>query len=297
MKSIAVIPAYNESLTIASMVFLSLEHVTDVIVVDDGSLDKTSDMARLAGAHVYSLPKNSGKAAALMRGLDEAIAQNPDVIIMLDGDGQHNPDEIPILIKPILDNSADFVIGSRFLGSEHHVPLHRRVGQVVLDHTITNRNATFSDTQSGYRAFGPACYPHLRTIRSHGYNIELDMIDVMQKAVLRIMEVPIHVRYAGLPNIHKKNPILHGFDVITLAFGFIGYERPLLCFGLPGLVSLCIGTLSGLITSNIYGATKEFAIGYALISVLLILGGLLLCMTALILNAIDVIIKKGIYNE
>jgi len=91
MKSIVVIPAYNEALTIASLVFLSQEHVTEVIVVDDGSLDNTSELARLAGAHVYSLPKNAGKAAALMKGLYEAIAQHPDVIIMLDGDGQHNP--------------------------------------------------------------------------------------------------------------------------------------------------------------------------------------------------------------
>jgi glycosyltransferase involved in cell wall biosynthesis len=297
MKSIVVIPAYNEALTIASLVFLSLEHATEVIVVDDGSLDTTSKLARLAGAQVYSLSKNAGKAAALMKGLYEAIAQHPDVIIILDGDGQHNPYELPVLMKPILDDSADVVIGSRFLACEHQVPRHRRIGQIILDHTIPHHKMKFSDTQSGYRAFGPCAYPHLLTIRSHGYNIELDMIDVMQKTDLRIMEVPIHVRYDGLPNIHKKNPILHGLDLATSIFGFIGYQRPLLCFGLPGLVSLCIGILSGLITSDIYGATKEFAIGYALISVLLIISGLLLGMTALILNAIDVIIKKGMYNE
>ena len=295
MKSIVVIPAYNEALTIASLVFLSLKHVTEVIVVDDGSMDNTSELARLAGAQVYTLAKNAGKAAALMKGLDEAIAQNPDVIIMLDGDGQHDPDEIPTLIKPILDNIADFVIGSRFLGNEHHVPRHRRVGQVILDQTIQHK-MKFSDTQSGYRAFGPGAYSHLLTIRSHGYNIELDMIDVMQKADLRIMEVPIHVRYDGLPNIHKENPILHGLDVITFTFGFIGYQRPLLCFGLPGLISLVIGIILGLITSDIYYSTGIFAIAYALICVLLIVSGLLLGMTALILNAFDVIFKKSMYS-
>jgi len=295
MKSIVVIPAYNEALTIASLVFLSLKHVTEVIVVDDGSLDNTSELARSAGAHVYTLSQNAGKAAALMKGLDEAIAHHPDVIIMLDGDGQHNPDEIPTLMKPILDDSADFVIGSRFLESGTRVPRHRRVGQVILDQTINNQKMKFSDTQSGYRAFGPCAYSHLLTIRSHGYNIELDMIDVMQKADLRIMEVPIHVRYDGLPNIHKKNPILHGLDVVTFVFGSIGYSRPLLCFGLPGLVSLCIGILLGFVTLEIYNVTKIFAIGYALLTVLLIISGLLLGMTALILNAFDVIVKKGMY--
>jgi glycosyltransferase involved in cell wall biosynthesis len=258
MKSIVVIPAYNEALTIASIVFLSLKHVTEVIVVDDGSLDNTSELARLAGAQVHILPQNAGKAAALLKGLHEAIAQSPDVIIMLDGDGQHNPDEIPTLIKPILDDIADFVIGSRFFGNEHQVPRHRRVGQVMLDQTISNRKMKFSDTQSGYRAFGPRAYSHLLTIRSHGYNIELDMIDVLQKTDLVIMEVPIHVRYDGLPNIHKKNPILHGLDVVTFVFGFIGYQRPLLCFGLPGLVSLCIGVILGFVTLGIYTARRHY---------------------------------------
>ena len=292
MKSIVVIPAYNEALTIASLVFLSLKHVTEVIVVDDGSQDKTSELARLAGAHVYTLERNAGKAAALMKGLDEAIAQNPDIIIMLDGDGQHNPDELPILMQPILEGNADFVIGSRFLEGEHDVPRHRRIGQVILDQTVQHKTK-LTDTQSGYRAFGPGAYSHLRTIRSHGYNIELDMIDALQKADLRIMEVPIHVRYDGLPNIHKENPIIHGLDVISFSFGFIGYQRPLLCFGLPGLISVTLGIILGLITSEIYYGTGVFAIAYALICVLLILAGLLLGMTALILNAFDVIFKKS----
>ena len=292
MRSIVIIPAYNESATIASLVLLSLQHVTTVIVVDDGSQDKTAEVARLAGAQVYSLPKNEGKAAALMKGFHEATLQNPDIIITLDGDGQHDPDEIPVMVKPIHDNIADCVIGSRFLETGHHVPVHRRVGQVILDHT-TNSGMSYSDTQSGYRAFGRQTYSHLLAIKSHGYNIELDMIDVLVKADLRITEVPIHVRYDGLPHIHKKNPVLHGLDIVAFIFGSAGYQRPLLCFGLPGIISLFIGVMLGFVGFNIYDTTKIFPISYAMMSVLLIISGLLLGMTALILNAIDVIIKKG----
>jgi glycosyltransferase involved in cell wall biosynthesis len=292
MKSIAVIPAYNESATIASLVFLSLKYVTAVIVVDDGSQDKTAELARLAGAQLCFFQKNRGKTEALMEGLHVAIAQDPDIIIMLDGDGQHDPDEIPTLIKPIVENSADFVIGSRFLENEHHVPRYRRIGQIILDHTIMRNGVRCSDTQSGYRAFGPRAYSHLLTIRSHGYNIELDMINILTKADLRVTEVPIHVRYDGLPNIHKKNGLLHGLDIVTFVFGFIGYQRPLLCFGLPGFISLSVGVVLGFVGFNIYDTTKLFPISYAMMSVLLIISGLLLGMTALILNAIDVIIKK-----
>ncbi len=294
MTSVAIIPAFNEEFTIASVCFLTGKYVDKVIVVDDGSNDKTSELAGIAGAKVYRFSHNQGKAAAVMKGLQEAISINPDVIVMIDADGQHNPAQIPLLIEPVLNGDADFVIGSRFLENTNNVPKFRRVGQVLLDHTICSKQK-LTDTQSGFRSFGKASYNHLLMISSYGYNIELDMIEYLQKQNLKIMEVPIQVRYKNLPNAHKKNPIIHGFDVATFAFGFIGYKRPLLLFGIPGIISLIIGVILGFMGFNIYDTTKLFPISYAMMSVLLIISGLLLLITALIINAFDVIIKKQLH--
>lgn len=294
MTSVAIIPAFNEEFTIASLCLLTGKYVDKVIVVDDGSSDNTSELAGITGAEVYKLSHNQGKAAAVMKGLHEAISINPDVIVMIDADGQHNPAQIPLLIEPVLNGDADFVIGSRFLENTNIVPKFRRIGQVLLDHTIHSKQK-MTDTQSGFRSFGKASYNHLQMINSYGYNIELDMIEYLQKQNLKIMEVPIQVRYDNLPNAHKKNPIIHGFDVATFAFGFIGYKRPLLLFGIPGIISLIIGVILGFVGFNIYDTTKLFPISYAMMSVLLIISGLLLLITALIINAFDVIIKKQLH--
>ena len=97
---IAIIPAYNEELSIGSVVLQTRHFVNYVIVVDDGSTDNTSFIAEAAGAEVIRIPQNSGKAAAMMKGFERARELNPAIVVMLDGDGQHNPAEIPNLIKP-----------------------------------------------------------------------------------------------------------------------------------------------------------------------------------------------------
>ncbi|MDN5319832.1 MAG: hypothetical protein PWP49_252 [Thermococcaceae archaeon] len=115
MKTLIVIPAYNEELTIGSVVALAKKY-GDVLVVDDGSKDRTSEIAQNAGAIVIRHDVNKGKGAALKTGFGYALANGYDVVVTLDADGQHN---IPLLLKPILKGEADLVIGSRYL----NVPL------------------------------------------------------------------------------------------------------------------------------------------------------------------------------
>ena len=112
MSKVAVLlPAYNEEVSIASMVLLSLQYADEVIVIDDGSSDRTSEVSRLAGATVLSHTTNKGKGAALKTGFK--YAQDYDIIVTIDADGQHNPSEIPDVIKPIMEDRADIVNGSR----------------------------------------------------------------------------------------------------------------------------------------------------------------------------------------
>jgi glycosyltransferase involved in cell wall biosynthesis len=107
MRIVAVIPAYNEEIAIGSIVLRTKKYVDKVIVVDDGSTDKTAEIAELAGAEVIKLDRNYGKAYALMRGFERAKELNCFAVVTLDGDGQHNPDEIPVVVDPVLNSSSE----------------------------------------------------------------------------------------------------------------------------------------------------------------------------------------------
>ncbi len=173
----AILPAYNEEVAIGSVVLRTKQYADRVIVVDDGSSDRTAEVARLAGAEVIRHQKNMGKGAALKTGFEalndlqsEAYlhisggmgpksgneSQNGHgIIVTIDTDGQHDPADIPKLVEPILKGEADMVNGSRYLnGNKKDTPFYRRMGQKVLD-AATNLDSGLSvtDTQSGFRAF------------------------------------------------------------------------------------------------------------------------------------------------
>ncbi|MCX6701341.1 MAG: glycosyltransferase family 2 protein [Methanomicrobiales archaeon] len=288
---IVVIPAYNEELVIGSIVLKSLRLVEKVIVVDDGSTDYTSDVARLAGSEVIRLPENMGKAHALLAGLNRARALGCTAAVTLDGDGQHKTREIPIVAKPVLDGKADLVIGSRFLGKTNGVPAHRRVGQKTLDlfTTIGSRQAC-TDSQSGFRALSKKALENL-DFTSYGYGIESDMISHFAERGLVIAEVPITVRYE-VPKSHKKNFISHGLGVFAGVINLISYKRPLLAFGIPGFVFFVIGLVASFYAFTEYYVTSKFPFTLSMLSVALLILGLLLIIAGLILNALVVIVAK-----
>jgi glycosyltransferase involved in cell wall biosynthesis len=152
---IAGIPAYNEEKTIAEVVLKAGVHVGKVLVCDDGSKDTTQIVARKNGAHVVEHEKNMGYGATMQTIFRKARELGADVLVTFDGDGQHDPDEIPELVKPVLEGKADIVIGSRFIkGARINVPLYRRMGILVI--TLLAKffsGYPISDAQSGFRAY------------------------------------------------------------------------------------------------------------------------------------------------
>lgn len=239
-----IIPAFNEELTIGSVVLRARMFADTVIVVDDGSSDRTAETATMAGATVLKMKVNSGKAAAVMRGFAELESIDYTVAVMMDADGQHYPEDLPEVIAPILTDQADLVIGSRFMDGSAEVPAYRRLGQKVLDRfTNLGSGVKIGDTQSGFRAMGRKGVRNM-DFRSSGYSIESAMIMHFVSRGLRITEVPISVSY-DVPNKHKKNPLSMGVGLINGLVAEIGQRRPLLFFGAPGIAMAAAGLVMG----------------------------------------------------
>jgi glycosyltransferase involved in cell wall biosynthesis len=295
----AIIPAYNESLVIGSVVLHTREYVDKVFVIDDGSNDQTAEIARLAGAVVIRINHNQGKANALMYGFDVAQQNGYETVITLDGDGQHDPEYIPQLTKPVIDGKADMVIGSRYLGMDSNIPVYRRIGQVILNFT-TNAGSNGSsynttDSQSGFRVLNTNALSNL-DFKSEGYSIESDMITHLAERDLRITEVPIKVLY-NVPHKHKQNALIHGFDVFTDVFGYIGYNRPMILFLVPGIILTLSGLLIGAMAFSGYYQTMVFPFIPTMLSIFTLILGLMLVTSGLVLNSLVQLVKSYIKRE
>lgn len=282
-RTIALIPAHNEERFIGSLVLSARQYVDLVIVVDDGSSDRTAEIATMAGATVVQHQINQGKAAAVNTGFTYARQLNPSAVVMLDGDGQHSAREIPQVLEPVLQGEADIVVGSRFLHVKSDIPAYRQIGQHAL--TLATNVASgvrVSDSQSGYRAFSARALETLSFGQS-GFSVESEMQFQAREHQLRVVEVPISVIYAEPA---KRNPFTHGMQVLNGILRLVGQTRPLLFFGGAGVVTLALGIALGLHIIQTYTRTQELGIGYGLVTVMLCVIGVLLFFAGVLLHSI-----------
>ena len=304
----AILPAFNEEVSIGSVVLRTKQYADRVIVIDDGSSDRTAEVARLAGAEVIRHQQNMGKGAALKTGFEalndlqsEAYlhitggmglksdfeSQNGHgVIVTIDTDGQHDPADIPKLVEPILNGEADMVNGSRYLnGNKKDTPFYRRIGQKVLD-VATNLDSGLSvtDSQSGFRAFASGTRDVFR-FHQNGLAIESEMLADAANAGLNIKEVEIGVRYDV--KCSTENPVSHGVKILVKVLQDMELNRPLYYFTAPGIVFSIAGIWMGLsFLQEFYrGASLQF--GPTLLMILLTLLGSFMALTGIILHSIS----------
>jgi glycosyltransferase involved in cell wall biosynthesis len=197
MTIAVILIAFDEETFIGSIVLHAKQHADLVVVVDDGSKDRTSEMAKLAGAEVIRHPKNLGKGMSIKTGLEHVTKRGYKIIITMNSHRlQHDPEDIPKLVAPILKGEADIVKGSRYMnGTDKNTPFYRRIWQNILD-SATNLNVGFNntDTQSGFRAFASHTLPAFK-FKSKGHAIENEMLMDATIAGFRIKEVNIGKKY------------------------------------------------------------------------------------------------------
>jgi len=281
-KVIAAMPAYNEQRYIGSLVIKARQYADEVLVVDDGSTDDTSQIAKLAGATVIRHKETRGKGAAIQRILAEARKTNPNIFVLLDADSQHNPDDIPLLVEPI-SRGFDIIIGSR-VRQRSNIPRYRRIGQRVLSYLsrILSREKV-ADSECGFRALSPKAVAELR-LRQNGFAIEAEMITVAGEKGLAVTEVPICASYTK--DGSTLNPVRHGFGVLTNILVMISERRPLFFFGLGGGILAVLGLIAGFRALHILSTRGMIPTGTALISVLLLTIGIFSIFTGIVLHTL-----------
>jgi glycosyltransferase involved in cell wall biosynthesis len=281
-KIMAAIPAFNEEKYIGTIVLKTRQYVDEVVVVDDGSTDQTVSIAKLAGANVIQHQQNRGYGASIQTILADAKKKEFDILVLLDGDFQHNPDEIPQLIKPISEG-FDLVIGSREEQGVN-IPHYRRIGQRVISYfsRILSGKKLY-DSESGFRVFSRKAIATLE-LSENGMAASAETIAEAVEKRLKITERPISIRYTE--DGSTLNPVAHGFGVLGRIIAMISERRPLFFFGLGGLILSVLSLLAGIRVLSIAYAGGGIATGTALISMLLLIIGVLSIFTGIILNVL-----------
>jgi len=287
------IPAYNEANSIGDIIHKAKNYANEVIVCDDGSSDDTTKVASDAGAIVVRHTKNEGYGKALRTLFQMALNRKADIVVTLDSDGQHNADQIPYILEPIIKDGFDIAIGSRFMNYEDRikVPFYRIVGIKTIT-KLTNRTTykNLTDAQSGFRAYGRRALQGINLVED-GMKISTEILLRAGTKNLTIKEVPITVNY-DVKNASTHNALSHGFSVLFGVIQFIALKHPLLSYGLPGIILLVLSGTFAYAALDLFSTTRFISINMILLSVTTSIIGIVLLTTGSILFTIAAMLKE-----
>ncbi len=283
MKLVVTIPAFNEENTIAKVIEEIPKKIPGigkigVLVIDDGSSDSTSKIARSLGAFVIRNPMNRGLAFTFSRGLETALEMGADIVVNTDADFQYNQKQIPLLVSPILEGRADIVLGSRFLGTIESMPAGKYFGNRAMSAMVSFLTGlAISDSQTGFRAFSREAALKINVFSDYTYTQET-ILEAWEKN-LQILEVPVEFRKRDGQSRLISNIFVYakkaGFTVIE---GYVSY-KPFLVFMASGFAVMSVGALFGWRVLDHYirtGLVSPYLPSAVLSSLLLILGAQLL---------------------
>lgn len=295
MKLIILIPAFNEEGNISNTIKNIPKNIhgidtVEILVVNDGSKDKTADIAYNAGAdNIVSHKTNLGVGAAFMTGIRNAISMDPDIVVTLDADSQFDASQIAELILPIINQQADVVVGSRFLDKDPiDIPKIKLFGNKVFTKIISIiLSQKFTDTQSGFRAYSKDTLLKISIVNDFTYTQEV-LIDLKFKNV-KIVEVPVRVKY----DLKRKSRVVKNiFHYSSRALSIISrtlvFHRPILAFGIFGLILLSGGILGKFLTLfDVRGLSSGLTTGFIILGIVSFMMGLFA----------NVVFKRQTFNE
>jgi glycosyltransferase involved in cell wall biosynthesis len=303
-KVVACIPAFNAAKSLGRVIEVARKYVDEVIVVNDGSNDNTESIASSAGATVVNHSVNLGYGAAITSCLKAATQADAQIVITLDADLQHNPEDIPLLMRPILEGKADIVTGSRFIADvtrlqdDGGLPAYRRFGITVIT-KVTNFMAqtTISDATTGFRAYSSHAATALASMQfSPGMGSSSQILMEASISGLRIIEVPVKILYVTGVNTSTHNSVSMGLWMLGSILRYIIIRRPLSLIGIPGLAILSIGIVSLFLILDIFNTTRMIPVGLGMFTVATAIIGLVILLGSLFLYSLSTNSKQIIIS-
>lgn len=282
MHLVITIPAFNEEKTIGKVIDEIPRKITgikkiSILVINDGSKDKTAAIARSKGAIVLENPRNMGLAKTFARGMEKALELGADIIANTDADFQYNQKQIPALVQPVLNGQADIVMGSRFEGFIESMPFQKKWGnQLATFATRTISGIPITDGQTGFRAFSREAALRVNIFSRFTYTQET-ILEAADKR-LHVVEIPIDFRkredggsrlFGSVFSYARKSGM-------TLLLGFLNYH-PLKFFATLGTVTILVGLVAGARVLVHYTNTGQVSpyLPTALLASLLVLAGIM----------------------
>ena len=288
---IACIPAYNEESHIENLIKSAKNHVDSVVVCDDGSTDNTANIAKNAGAIVISHKRNKGYGASVISLFNYARENDVDSMITIDGDGQHNPDQIPLLLNTMSQHNVDVVIGSRFLNQNIEAPGYRQRGIKIITSTANyGTDLKVSDSQSGFRSYSKIAINAIHPTEE-GMSVSTEILLKISNKGLSLAEVPITISYDGDTSQH--HPVSHGVSVLANTIKHVSIKHPLQFYGIPGIALISIGIILGGLFLDGYLNNQVLLYGMMAGSIVLFLLGSILSVTAVILFSMVNLIRNN----
>ena len=305
MHLTVLIPAFNEENTIKKVIDeipekIPLVDKIEVMVVDDGSSDNTLKISKEAGARVISFKKNQGRAKAVSEGFKRFLQSGSDILVLTDADDQYDSGEIPLIVKPITDESADMVLGDRQVKKLDHMKFGNKIGNRMVTKTLSSLiDMEISDGQSGFRAYTRETVAKLHIFSSYTFTQET-LIETKFKG-LKMVNVPITFRKRADKSRLISNIFSYASKTLTIVSATIIYYRAVKFFSVLSIILYIIGASFSVFVLNHFYETGSVAPYYpsTMLAVLFLVVGsvsTLLVVISSILGRQSILLEEILYN-